>query len=761
MEEPPAAETCSVVIADDASDQQTDINTTNTNAATVIVEAAVGNLNAELQKATRRRRWLAIMDQKPKRDSNGAVSLKDKPVEADDSKLEMLVEDAIAALEFDYYVLGVALFRLFTTVGFCVIFAVLLNSGTPNEKMYIQSMTVATTLAPDSSIISIHDTTVQFNEINSVDDVYNWLSDTFIPTVFVTTDHTGDGLPDFHRGHLDLANRVLGGVILDMTPREFKSCDSEFVLLQLYPMCTYVDNSGKTSTFLEINLDEEEARGVIDALRENGTWVNYHSEQLAITVVTYSGVHRHATEDKFPPDRTHHCRVKYKRHTRLPRSYLDNDYPRSDRLHFFGAVLRYLESARPPLIADSSNDAETEQVTPDDSEMSSRRMKMNKTRQVLRLIGEFVLKFGALPAFATLWTVTISLDFDKKLLRLPEVYGKTLDQKESDTIAVIQALDQVEAWTNALSIVGAIAVLQLGLYTIRQLSFHPQLNVFARTVGNSLRQFRDFFLVFIIIFITFSFMGNLLFGDRVSEFSTAALSRESCMNMIFGTFEFSTIYNIRGSGWFYWGYMIIVSLILLNMMLAIVMGTYKGMSKDGYQGEINVMLASRISKIHHYLIQFVLKRKRLPLKHPARTRPSEDNKQAVDDFDAMKMDIYKLEHNDVIAYGKFRPPLLLTVLQTKVQQNSSLTRTTKLTPAVLRQLFPNAEITAEEMIETFKFLKEGFELNEAVTKQGQKKKVLSKASRLAELQQNLHRLMEEMNATHKEIRALTADKVPT
>ncbi|KAF1780060.1 Polycystin cation channel, PKD1/PKD2 [Phytophthora cactorum] len=459
----------------------------------------------------------------------------------------MAVKDAITALEFDYYVLGVALFRLFTTVGFCVIFAILVNSGTPNEQMYTQSNAVSTKLAPVTSSPFHSDTTVQFYDIDSVDDIYDWLTDTFIPTVFVMTDHTGKALPEHQLGHLDLANRVLGGVILDMTPREYESCDKEFVLLELYPMCTYVDYPGT-------------AKAAIATLKQGGTWVNYHLSSL--------------------PSR----------------------------------------------------------------------------------------------------------------------------------LQLIDALDKVAAWTDALSITGAIAVFQLGVFTIHQLSFHPQLNVLARTVVKSLRQFRDFFLVFIIIFITFSFMGNLLFGGQVREFSTAALSRDSCMNMLFGTFNFDTIYNIRGSGWFYWGYMTI----------------------DGYQGEINVLLASRISTIHRYLVQY----------------PSEK------DCHATKKDTSKLNHHHVIAYGKFRPPLLLEVLKTKLEHDRAYTSTTMLTPTLLRGLFPNFPISDKEMIDTFEFLRQGFVLNEAVTKQGQTKKLVSgqtKASRLAEL----HQILEK---THKEIQILTANE---
>ncbi|KAG3108888.1 hypothetical protein PI124_g3609 [Phytophthora idaei] len=321
--------------------------------------------------------------------------------------------------------------------------------------------------------------------------------------------------------------------------------------------------------------------GTLQKPRLGGTWVNYHSQQLAITAATYSGEVSVFTVSHLKVNFLKTGTIHLEAATHAIPDYRGRTWltivPVVATYIIFGWILRYLDNAR-------ASGAEGDDA------------KRNKNT-----------RFSPISSAIQKWTITISLDFDNKLFRLPETSGKIWLERYKDTAAVIDALDKVAAWTDALSITGAIAVSQLGVFTIHQLSFHPQLNVLARTVVKSLRQFCDFFLVFIIIFITFSFMGNLLFGGQVREFSTAALSRDSCMNMLFGTFNFDTIYNIRGSGWFYWGYMTIVSLILLNMMLAIVMGTYKAMNKDGYQGEINVLLASRISTIHRYLVQYVRK----------------------------------------------------------------------------------------------------------------------------------------------------------
>ncbi|ETN12925.1 hypothetical protein PPTG_08937 [Phytophthora nicotianae INRA-310] len=58
-------------------------------------------------------------------DDTRSPTVENKVTQEITSKLEMAIGDAITALEFDYYELGVALFRFFTTVGFCVMFAVL------------------------------------------------------------------------------------------------------------------------------------------------------------------------------------------------------------------------------------------------------------------------------------------------------------------------------------------------------------------------------------------------------------------------------------------------------------------------------------------------------------------------------------------------------------------------------------------------------------------------------------------------------------
>ncbi|ETN12794.1 hypothetical protein PPTG_08837 [Phytophthora nicotianae INRA-310] len=206
---------------------------------------------------------------------------------------------------------------------------------------------------------------------------------------------------------------------------------------------------------------------------------------------------------------------------------------------------------------------------------------------------------------------------------------------------VIEALDDAAIWVNAYSMVGAITIIQLGSFVIRQLRFHPRLNVFARTVATSLRQFRDFIVIFIIIFMTFSLAGNSLFGKHVYQFSSASNSIVSCMNMLFQTFDYNSISSFRGAGIYFWSYMIVINTVLLNMMLAMVIGVYQTITQEGHDGEVSRQLIARIRKnypskeaIRSLLCWRGQGRTRLvPTKdHPARSTPSIADVEALEFF---------------------------------------------------------------------------------------------------------------------------------
>ncbi|ETP38088.1 hypothetical protein F442_14192 [Phytophthora nicotianae P10297] len=66
---------------------------------------------------------------------------------------------------------------------------------------------------------------------------------------------------------------------------------------------------------------------------------------------------------------------------------------------------------------------------------------------------------------------------------------------------------------------------------------------------------------------------SVLFGNRVHEFSSLLISM-TCVNVLFGGFDFEVIKGIHYSIAFYWSFMALETFVLLNIVLAIVIDAY-------------------------------------------------------------------------------------------------------------------------------------------------------------------------------------------
>ncbi|RLN73627.1 hypothetical protein BBJ28_00004928 [Nothophytophthora sp. Chile5] len=626
--------------------------------------------------------------------------------------LEISLEDATDALPFDRRVLLIAIIRVIYTLYFCIMFATVLSGHSPTHMMHNQALAVSSILAPEGDKGVRPGNTVQFSSIREVNDVYDWLTDTLIPSVFEAEDPNGSFVPEDQRGRIAIANKVLGGVILKVTNMEVWPCDSDAVLVDLYPNCTYPDYPTTVFNFLAMSLNATEATAAITELKETDTWVNYFTKQLVVMVATYNGGTYGYTVTELTLDFLDSGYIQSTATTKPianpPYKWVDAIADVGMALSFalMGGLLRKLEDSNAYAISVPS------------------QTRKDTIKQVLRVALHFSLKFGGIPAFYAVWigtAATNTVGFNERLLSVAEGNWEGPQEGFEALMPVIERLKRSADWTNALSIVGALAVFQLGLYVIRQLRFHPQLNIFTRTVMKALRQFRAFFLVFVLIFLTFSFAGNVLFGARMEQFSTGWNAMASCMNMLFGQFDYDSMKVIRASGLFFWSYMTVVSLVLLNMMLAIVMDTYQEMSKDGYYGEINVLLGKRIAALLWNLETFPPGKS-----HHARIKPSDEEKEAKEEFEMLKMDVRKLDHSHVVANGKVVPALLCDVLMVKWRLERKAAETdasaepfkskTRLAPQSLIDLFPAANVTQEEALATFEYLHECVVLNNSVYK---------------------------------------------
>ncbi|GMF45473.1 unnamed protein product [Phytophthora fragariaefolia] len=215
------------------------------------------------------------------------------------------------------------------------------------------------------------------------------------------------------------------------------------------------------------------------------------------------------------------------------------------------------------------------------------RVKANRPsrrQMVIRVFDLYVVEV-AMGVFYAVWAIIVSLledyDFQYAPWKIADPAAIYPEGNEDDIIALNYLIDNLKAtahYTAALRVIGTIVILLIGLQILNRFRFHPQLNILTRTVASALKQFGAFFVVFIVIFTTFTIIDSMIFVDRAKEFSRLDNSMASCINMLFGQFDFNSIKNLQFSVAFYWVFMIVVTIVLMNMMLAIVLDAYEQVS---------------------------------------------------------------------------------------------------------------------------------------------------------------------------------------
>jgi hypothetical protein len=110
----------------------------------------------------------------------------------------------------------------------------------------------------------------------------------------------------------------------------------------------------------------------------------------------------------------------------------------------------------------------------------------------------------------------------------------------------------------------------------------PKLAVVTNTVLKSIPDLLHFIIVLTLVFLAYSVAGMFLFGHRMLEFSEVSFALQTCFLIMLGDFDYGALaeeHLITAAIWFL-SYMVLVSLIMLNMLLAIIMDIYSEVKAD-------------------------------------------------------------------------------------------------------------------------------------------------------------------------------------
>mmetsp|Transcript_154343 Transcript_154343/g.273740 ORF Transcript_154343/g.273740 Transcript_154343/m.273740 type:complete len:512 (+) Transcript_154343:1-1536(+) len=113
----------------------------------------------------------------------------------------------------------------------------------------------------------------------------------------------------------------------------------------------------------------------------------------------------------------------------------------------------------------------------------------------------------------------------------------------------------------------------------------PKLALVTKTLASATPDLLHFAIVFSSVFVTFAICGIVLFGKELRAFTNASRSILTCFRVMLGDIvweDLAAVGRLEASVWL-WSFIIIVTLLMLNMILAIIMDNYEQVKMDtGY-----------------------------------------------------------------------------------------------------------------------------------------------------------------------------------
>jgi len=188
-------------------------------------------------------------------------------------------------------------------------------------------------------------------------------------------------------------------------------------------------------------------------------------------------------------------------------------------------------------------------------------------------------------------TVDLHHAFTELIEVTPHAGGRSVD-REAYAAVVMQfysALEAVCEWEKMMRMSLCIYPVMVMLRLFKSFHAQPRLAMVTETMIQAYQDMLHFSLVFTGVTVCLCLNAVLLFGQDHQEFATFARSLNSCFRMMFGDWDWKPmeeVWRFTAMLWF-WLFMTMVVVILLNMLLAIIMDNYMNVKK-GSAGAITL-----------------------------------------------------------------------------------------------------------------------------------------------------------------------------
>jgi len=177
----------------------------------------------------------------------------------------------------------------------------------------------------------------------------------------------------------------------------------------------------------------------------------------------------------------------------------------------------------------------------------------------------------------TFWLVHLRLLGDvKEMLTAADTSIQGSWANQSDRDAFFSLVDQCVQETHLLRFVLAIYPFVIVSRFFKAFSSQPRLAMVTKTLGKASTDIIHFGVVFGTVFIIFAFSAMILWGQELQDFANEMRSLQSVFRILLGDFDWELLHNIgraQAYMWF-WTFIWLVNLVMLNMLLAIIMDVY-------------------------------------------------------------------------------------------------------------------------------------------------------------------------------------------
>eukprot|EP00899_Mesostigma_viride_P029545 jgi/Mesvir1/9776/Mv12227-RA.1 len=181
-------------------------------------------------------------------------------------------------------------------------------------------------------------------------------------------------------------------------------------------------------------------------------------------------------------------------------------------------------------------------------------------------------------------------DFDSDGERL----AKMLDLAEDgdamrEVLDTFQEVQDISRTVDVYSFLTALNLLFTMFRILKLTDFHPRLGIITHTLSRAANDTAHYLLVAGVVFISFAMLAHLSFGTVLPEFCTLSEAVNTCFLMVVGEVNVNVkLVALQGlqlaMAWiFFWLFMIIMHLILINFFIAFIIDSFSEHMATGAQ----------------------------------------------------------------------------------------------------------------------------------------------------------------------------------